>query len=117
MLLTVLTQPTWPANVIDYQTESPPEPTLLVLLPDAPHGCYWEGKQGGGSGNVYTQIIFEQDTGGSRLLAARIKMQQKYLEQFEDLYEDFHLVRMPLIEEEVCGFCLLSPLPIGCRRQ
>ncbi|CAL5222456.1 g4822 [Coccomyxa viridis] len=52
---------------------------------------------------VINQIIFEQDTGGSTLLAARIKMQQKYLEQFEDLYEDFHLVRMPLIEEEVRG--------------
>ena len=47
------------------------------------------------------QIIFEEEVGGASLLAARVKMPQKYLEQFEELYEDFHLVRMPLQEEEV----------------
>ena len=52
---------------------------------------------------VINQIIFPEEIGTSKLLAARVKMQQKYLEQFYDLYEDFHIVKMPLLEEEVRG--------------
>jgi arsenite-transporting ATPase len=52
---------------------------------------------------VINQVIFPEAAAGSRLLEARVRMQAKYLEQFRDLYEDFHLVRLPLLEEEVRG--------------
>ncbi|PSC74813.1 anion-transporting ATPase [Micractinium conductrix] len=52
---------------------------------------------------VINQVIFPEEVGTSRLLAARVHMQQKYLDQFYDLYEDFHIVKMPLLEEEVRG--------------
>ncbi len=52
---------------------------------------------------VINQVLFPERAGGSKLLGSRIKMQQKYLDQFYDLYEDFHIVKMPLLEEEVRG--------------
>eukprot|EP01026_Neomeris_dumetosa_P072900 TRINITY_DN7442_c0_g1_i1.p1 TRINITY_DN7442_c0_g1~~TRINITY_DN7442_c0_g1_i1.p1 ORF type:complete len:374 (+),score=58.79 TRINITY_DN7442_c0_g1_i1:3-1124(+) len=52
---------------------------------------------------IINQILYD-DGGHSRLLKARIAMQQKYLEQFHDLYdEDFHLITLPLLEKEVRG--------------
>eukprot|EP00483_Globobulimina_turgida_P004168 UN04176 len=32
---------------------------------------------------------------------ARVKMQAKYIEQFNDLYPDFHLTKIPLMSQEV----------------
>ena len=68
-------------------------------------GSAGAGRRGTGRENLTrprpSQVIAPSAVCGSRLLAARVRMQQTYLDQFDDLYEDFHVVKMPLLEEEV----------------
>eukprot|EP00873_Tetraselmis_striata_P012449 jgi/Tetstr1/432713/TSEL_022080.t1 len=52
---------------------------------------------------IINQILYPEEGHGSRLLEARVSMQRKYLEQYDDLYEDFHLTKLPLLVEEVRG--------------
>jgi arsenite-transporting ATPase len=52
---------------------------------------------------IINQVLFEEDAMESKLLQARVRMQQKYIDQFHELYEDFNIIKLPLLPEEVRG--------------
>lgn len=53
---------------------------------------------------VVNQLIFPTADSKCGICVSRKKMQQKYLEQIDELYsEDFHIVRLPLLPREVRG--------------
>ena len=57
---------------------------------------------------VVNQILFPDECSECRKCKARIKMQSKYLDQMELLYIDFHLIKMPLLDQEVRGKAALE---------
>lgn len=52
---------------------------------------------------IINQVIYDEEVVESKLLKARMRMQQKYLDQFYMLYDDFHITKLPLLPQEVCG--------------
>ncbi|XP_052193105.1 ATPase GET3A [Diospyros lotus] len=53
---------------------------------------------------IINQVLHEDDEAvQSKLLKARMRMQQKYLDQFYMLYDDFNITKLPLLPDEVCG--------------
>jgi len=52
---------------------------------------------------VVNQLLFPKKESECEQCNARRKMQKKYLEQIEELYDEFNVVKMPLLVEEVRG--------------
>eukprot|EP00484_Ammonia_sp_Unknown_P001242 CAMPEP_0197024274 /NCGR_PEP_ID=MMETSP1384-20130603/4858_1 /TAXON_ID=29189 /ORGANISM="Ammonia sp." /LENGTH=411 /DNA_ID=CAMNT_0042452631 /DNA_START=40 /DNA_END=1275 /DNA_ORIENTATION=- len=52
---------------------------------------------------VINQVLFPEKNSSHECsrCRARVKMQSKYIEQFHDLYPDFHLTKIPLMSQEV----------------
>ncbi len=52
---------------------------------------------------VVNQIVFYDQEENCKKCRSRYKMQHKYLKQISELYEDFHIVFMPLEDDEIRG--------------
>ena len=52
---------------------------------------------------VVNQLLYPRKGSNCEQCNARRKMQKKYLEQIAELYDEFNVVKMPLLVEEVRG--------------
>lgn len=52
---------------------------------------------------VVNQVLMCEDPNKCKMCKSRIKMQKKYLEKIEEMFEDFHIIKVPLQKNEIKG--------------
>ena len=52
---------------------------------------------------VVNQVLICEDPNKCKMCKSRIKMQKKYLEKIEEMFEDFHIIKVPLQKNEIRG--------------
>eukprot|EP01126_Amoeba_proteus_P019828 TRINITY_DN202_c0_g2_i8.p1 TRINITY_DN202_c0_g2~~TRINITY_DN202_c0_g2_i8.p1 ORF type:complete len:187 (-),score=51.87 TRINITY_DN202_c0_g2_i8:76-636(-) len=52
---------------------------------------------------IINQVLFPDKGSTCGFCQSRVKMQQKYIDQIQHLYEDFHVIKLPLLKHEVRG--------------
>ena len=57
---------------------------------------------------VVNQVLFPDPRESCKKCSARRKMQDKYLTQIQEIYDDFHIVVNPQLDQEVRGLDLLK---------
>ena len=50
---------------------------------------------------VVNQVLMCEDPNKCKMCKSRIKMQKKYLEKIEEMFEDFHIIKVPLQKNEI----------------
>jgi arsenite/tail-anchored protein-transporting ATPase len=52
---------------------------------------------------VINQVLFPSKDSTCKHCESRKKMQQKYINQIKELFEDYHIIQLPALDHEVRG--------------